>query len=308
MNNSFGSLDRNNQCIKNNVTKTTFQNNNCDFPLTVPKYKLKDMILSNDTYEQLTTVIDAERCWDIVFDKWGLSSVLGDKRNLFINLYGYPGTGKTMAAHAIANAINKKMICVNYAEIESKYVGETSKNLTNLFKYASEQKVVIFFDEADAFLSKRVTNMNNSTDVSVNQTRSVLLTLLNDYTGMVIFATNFIKNYDSAFMRRIHYHIKFSLPNEYQRELLWRKYIPPQMPTDANYKKLADEYDGISGSDIATAVLKAALKAAKCRDNIVSNSYFESEIKTIIESKNENNGCTVTTRKVSEEYALSQIR
>lgn len=89
MNNSFGSLDRNNQCIKNNVTKTTFQNNNCDFLLTVPKYKLKDMILSNDTYEQLTTVIDAERCWDIVFDKWGLSSVLGDKRNLFIWISRY---------------------------------------------------------------------------------------------------------------------------------------------------------------------------------------------------------------------------
>ena len=91
------------------------------------------------------------------------------------------GTGKTMAAHAIANALHKEMICVNYADIESKYVGETSKNLTNLFHTASEKDIIIFFDEADALLSKRVTNMSSSTDVSVNQTRSVLLTLLNDY-------------------------------------------------------------------------------------------------------------------------------
>lgn len=291
-----------------NINNTQYKNINHEFPLTSPKYKLEEMILSQETYEQLTTVIDADRCWKRVFDEWGLSSVLGEKRNLFINLYGYPGTGKTMAAHAIAEAIKKKMICVNYAEIESKYVGETSKNLNKLFKFADEKNAIIFFDEADAFLSKRVTNMSNSTDVSVNQTRSVLLTLLNDYSGMVIFATNFITNYDTAFMRRIHYHIKFNLPNSYQRELLWRKYIPLQMPTNANYKKLADEYDGVSGSDISTAVLKAALKAAKYGENIVSNSYFETEIKTIIESKKENIGYTVTTKKVSEEYALSQIK
>lgn len=88
-----------------------------------------------------------------------------------------------MCAHAIAKELNKKIICVNYADIESKYVGETSKNLTSLFDYAKENDFVIFFDEADALLSKRVTNMSSSTDVSVNQTRSVLLTFVNDSLG-----------------------------------------------------------------------------------------------------------------------------
>ena len=161
-----------------------------DFPLSDPKYSLDDMIITDEVKEELSTIIEAEKCWKRVFEDWGLADVMGDRRNLFVNLYGYPGTGKTMAAHAIAKAIGKKMICVNYAEIESKYVGETSKNLTRLFKTAAEKNAVIFFDEADAFLSKRVTNMNNSTDVSVNQTRSVLLTLLNDFNGVIIFATN----------------------------------------------------------------------------------------------------------------------
>ena len=134
-----------------------------------------------------------------------------------------------MSAHAIASALGKKLICVNYADIESKYVGETSKNLTRLFNDPNNRDDIIFFDEADALLSKRVTDMSSATDVSVNQTRSVLLTLLNSYEGMVIFATNFISNYDSAFMRRIHYHIRFNLPNAELRKKLWAHYIPEKM-------------------------------------------------------------------------------
>lgn len=102
-------------------------------------------------------------------------------KQIAINLYGLPGTGKTMAAHAIASALKRPMFAVNYADIESKYVGETSKNLTRLFKEAELIDAIIFFDEADAMLSRRVTNMSNSTDVSVNQTRSVLLTLMNNW-------------------------------------------------------------------------------------------------------------------------------
>lgn len=147
-----------------------------------------------------------------------------------MNLYGPPGTGKTMAAHAITSALEKQMICVDYAEIESKYVGETSKNLSRLFQTAKEQDAVIFFDEADALLSKRVTNMTSATDVSVNQTRSVLLNLLNQYQGVILFATNFIQNFDAAFLRRIKYHIPFHLPDEAMRERLWRMYIPEKCP------------------------------------------------------------------------------
>ena len=278
------------------------------YPETAPKYELKDLIISDAVFEELKTIMSAEKCRDIVFEKWNLKSVLGEKRNLFVNLYGHPGTGKTMAAHAIASALGKKIICVNYAEIESKYVGETSKNLSALFRQAGDTGAVIFFDEADAFLSKRVTNMNNSTDVSVNQTRSVLLTLLNDYKGIVIFATNFISNYDRAFMRRIQFHVKFELPDLKLREKLWRMYIPAEMPTDVNIPEISEKYSDISGSDISTAVLKAALSAAQKGLDIVPGSYFETAIEGIVASKRANDNIVkVETREVSEEYALSQI-
>lgn len=270
------------------------------FQITSPKYAVSDLILSKKTSDEIETVIKAKEYWKKIFDEWNLKSVMKQRRNLFINLFGEPGTGKTMAAHAIANELDKQMICVNYADIESKYVGETSKNLTQLFQDALKHDVIIFFDEADALLSKRVTNMSSSTDVSVNQTRSVLLTLLNDYTGMVIFATNFISNYDSAFMRRIQYHIKFDLPDERLRNKLWQRYIPAEMPTDINIAELAEKYNGISGSDISNAVLKAALKATKEKATVIKQEYFEDSIKQIIESKNANKNIDNKDMKITK--------
>ena len=105
---------------------------------------------------------------------------------------------------------------------------------------------------------------------------------------MVIFATNFISNYDPAFMRRIHYHIRFELPNAELREKLWRHYIPSQMPVNVDIHKLAIENEGLSGSDISTAVMKAALNAAKNNAEIVSESYFKLAIESIVASKNAN--------------------
>lgn len=275
-----------------------------------PLYSIEDIILSEENTEEIKTVINSSKNWDKVFNTWNLKSVIKNRNNLFINLYGAPGTGKTMAAHAIAKSLDKKIICVNYADIESKYVGETSKNLVNLFESAKNNSEVIFFDEADALLSKRVTNMNSSTDVSVNQTRSVLLTLLNDYDGMIIFATNFISNFDSAFMRRIQYHIKFELPNEKMRVLLWKRFMPDEMPTDADPIELAKKYDQISGSDISTAVLKAALKAASSDLESVPMDYFFEAIEKIKQSQNDNSsdeGFTVTKRKISKEEAIRKI-
>ena len=284
----------------NSVKTTKSDPQQMVFLVTSPKFSISELILSKETFDEIETVIKAQEYWNIVFEEWNLKSVMKQRRNLFINLFGEPGTGKTMAAHAIANGLHKQMICVNYADIESKYVGETSKNLTKLFQDALTQDVIIFFDEADALLSKRVTNMSSSTDVSVNQTRSVLLTLLNDYTGMVIFATNFISNYDPAFMRRIQYHIKFDLPDEKLRNKLWRRYIPPEMPTDADISELANKYSGISGSDISNAVLKAALKAAKDNAALVRQKFFEDSISQIIESKKANKNIKSDDMKITK--------
>ena len=263
--------------------------------VTEPKYEMQDLILAPETVKELESVVSYFKNKDKLFKDWGLSKKYKDMDGLAVNLYGEPGTGKTMAAHAIAKALDLKMICVDYAEIESKYVGETSKNLASMFKSAVKQNAMIFFDEADALLSRRVTNMTLAADVSVNQTRSVLLTLLNDYQGVIVFATNFIQNFDAAFLRRIRYHILFNLPDVQEREKLWRLYIPQEMPVNVDYTELAGKIEGISGSDISNAVFYAALDAAREGAAVVEQDRFEHAIQSYINAKRKNQGITSVT-------------
>lgn len=301
-------IPNSNKNSSNNQTKAP-PKQELQFNKSAPIYTFADLILSENTMDELKTVVSAQKNWKKVFVDWGLGTVMKERKNLFVNLYGESGTGKSMSAHAIAAALNKELICVNYADIESKYVGETSKNLSRLFNDPSNKDDIIFFDEADALLSKRVTDMSSATDVSVNQTRSVLLTLLNSYEGMVIFATNFISNYDSAFMRRIHYHIRFELPNAELREKLWQHYIPSQMPVKADIQKLAEDYTGLSGSDISTAVMKAALNAAKNDANIVSDKDLRFAVESIISSKKANTGLdkqVITKSEIVDEKNVPQ--
>lgn len=281
------------------------------FQAEEPQYSFSNMVLNKNTYNSIQDMLALYENRELLFDKWGLGQTHRKQNRAGINLYGYSGTGKSMAAHAIAQQLGRKILTVDYSQIESKYVGETSKNLVSMFEYAKESKAVIFFDEADALLSRRVTSMSNSTDVSVNQTRSVLLVLINEYDDLILFASNFISNYDPAFMRRILAHVKFELPDEDERFKLWDMYIPKQMPTDVNVKKLAIKYDEVSGSDISNAVLNASLRAARINENFVPHNYFEEAIERIKISKADNEGqgmgTLISRSTVTEDYVKSQF-
>ncbi len=281
--------------------------NQNEFTLQLPHYSFKELILSQAVREQIEDFVSFYRNRELLFNKWGLNKRYKDRNNLCLNLYGDSGTGKTMAAHALAKLLGKEILQVNYADIESKYVGETSKNLQNLFQFANDKDVVVLFDEADALLSRRVTDMSSATDVSVNQTRSVLLTLLDTYDGIVIFTTNFISNYDAAFMRRIQYHIHFELPNCEQREELWNFYLDTGLPHRVNIKELAEKYEGISGADISNAVFQAAITTARKAETVMSQDNLEHAVKQIMESKLAHDSqIKVTKREVSEEYVREQ--
>jgi len=274
-----------------------------------PKYGLDDIILSNAVKDKILDVADYAKNSEIVFKQWGLEKTHKYSKRVGINLYGAPGTGKTMAAHALAKHLGRKILIVNYADIESKYVGETPKNIRRVFHVAKETNSILFFDEADAILSKRVTNMTGATDVSVNQTRSVMLMIMNDYQDFIIFATNFIENFDPAFMRRISMHVKFELPDYECRQKLWKLYIPEGMPTNIDIDEIAGKYEGLSGSDISTAVLMGAFKAARQNETSVDKKYVFEMVEGILASKqaNEKNNVKVERRVVSEEYAKEQI-
>ena len=255
-----------------------------------PKFSLDEIILPDDVKNQ---ILDATTYTDNayrVFELWGFKKTHKYSRRVGINLYGASGTGKTMAAHAIAKYLGRKILIVNYADIESKFVGETPKNIRKAFEAAKNSNSILFFDEADAILSKRVTNMTQAVDVSVNQTRSVMLMLMNEFQDFIIFATNFIENFDAAFMRRISIHIKFTLPDEICRKKLWRMYTPQEAPNNLDFDELAKKYDGISGSDISNAMLNAAFKAARLKLNELDKNLVFEAVENILESKRANQG------------------
>ena len=301
-------------CNPNNIVKQGGDNKNnainVQFIPEIPKYSLDDLILPQTVKDQILDVAEYTRHSKIVFEDWGLEHTHKYSKRMGINLYGPPGTGKTMAAHAIANYLKRNILAVNYADIESKYVGETPKNIRKAFETAKKTNSVLFFDEADAILSRRVTNMSNATDVSVNQTRSVLLMILNDYQDIILFATNFIENFDPAFMRRIAKHIRFELPDEACRRRLWEHYIPTMMPNNIDCDKIAKDYMNLSGSDISNAILMAAFKAVRNKADIVTQDCVEESVKNILDSKkaNERNQIKVEKKIVSEDYAKAQMK
>ena len=255
-----------------------------------PKFSLDEIILPDEVRNQILDVATYADNALRVFEMWGFKKTHKFSRRIGINLYGAPGTGKTMAAHAIAKYLGRKILIVNYADIESKYVGETPKNIRKAFEAAKNSNSILFFDEADAILSKRVTNMTQAVDVSVNQTRSVMLMLMNEFQDFIIFATNFISNFDPAFMRRISIHVKFTLPDEDCRRKLWRMYTPLEVPNNLDFDELAKKFSGISGSDISNAMLNAAFKAARLKADRLDKTLVFEAVENILASKRANAG------------------
>jgi SpoVK/Ycf46/Vps4 family AAA+-type ATPase len=235
-----------------------------------PLYSLDRLMLNQETMLSIRESLSLLEQQKLIYETWNLQSIDRSGRKVALNFYGEPGTGKTLAADAIANALNKDILAVSYAELESKYVGETPKNIRAAFQKAAETRALLFFDEADSILGKRLTNVTQATDHSVNLARSVMLIELDRFSGIVVFASNLVRNYDEAFLRRMIAHIEFSLPETAQRVDIWKSYLPPQFPIEPSleFETLARESAGASGGDIKTAVLLAASYAAMRPKNL----------------------------------------
>ncbi len=234
------------------------------FVVETPRRRLADLIVPEATRRQLNTLLTKIRHHHTLYDTFGLSEVDPYGGRTAINLYGPPGTGKSFAADALANELGLGIIRANYAEIESKYVGETAKNIKAAFEKARETGAVLFFDEADSILGRRLSNITQSTDHAVNVSRSVMLLELDRFSGVTIFATNLASNYDTAFVRRILGHVEMPLPDADGRARLWRLHIPGRMPIaldEVGWDRLAAETEGLAGGDILNCVVSAASRA-----------------------------------------------
>lgn len=240
-----------------------------------PRYELEQVALPQETREQLEVTLSAI-CNRNRLMEWGIVDKNIGTRPIVLNFFGYAGTGKSMTAEAISQYLNKRCLMVNYSELESKYVGETPKNIKRVFEEAKKQDAVLILDEADSFLSKRLTNITQSADYGVNITRSVMLMELEKFEGIVIFTTNLIENYDAAFKRRIFANIEFKLPDENARIKIWKLHIGERLPLadEVTVEELARKYDNVSGADIKDIVYYAAVNAIDKHKEQVDNKDF----------------------------------
>jgi len=234
------------------------------FPARVPRFKLSDLVLSDQAASDVNAAVERLNSHTVIYGTWGLQAVDPRGASVAINLFGPPGTGKTACAEAIAHKLGRKIITVDYEAIESKYVGETPKNIAAAFAAANDAGAVLFFDEADSILGKRLSSVTQSADHSVNLTRAVMLKQMEYFVGVIIFATNLPSNYDPAFARRILAHVRFQLPDEKMRCALWDRYLPGKMPgsLDLSRSDLSTASKGLSGADILNAVVLGAARAA----------------------------------------------
>ena len=225
-----------------------------------PRRSFDDVVLPAATLRALNHALALVRKHDLIFDKWGLAERHSSGLGLAFHFAGPPGTGKTICAEALAYALDKRLLVVRYAELESRWVGQTSKHVAAVFRSAARQDAVLFFDEADAIAGRRFTSIGAAYEREANAIVNVLLHELESFPGVVIFATNLAANIDPAFERRIRTHILFEMPDVEERERIWRVQLHARktpLAPDVDFRALAEAYPR-SGGDIKNAVLKAA--------------------------------------------------
>lgn len=249
---------------------TLFQgcNNQMSSELTQKATKVKanfgfeDIVMNRDQRETLEHAIDQMNFRKQVYDNWHYTKKYPYGRGLSVLLFGAPGTGKSMCAQVIAHELNLELYRVDLSKVIDKYVGETEKSISMIFREAKKCNVVLFFDECDTLFAKR-SDDGGSNQASNNNKTALLLQEVEAYDGVSVLATNYKHNIDPAFFRRMKYIVEFQFPNPDTREMLWRTTIPKDTPLadDVDIRFLAEKFE-FAGGNIKNCILNAAFLAA----------------------------------------------
>lgn len=220
--------------------------------------KTTDWIGEQSVCSQLRLLAFEAAGWQSLRAQWGVEQS-GSTVFLF---HGPSGTGKTYAASLLAAEAGLPMMTVELSQVEDKYVGETEKHLNVIFQTAEADHCLLFIDEADALFAKR-TEVASSNDRFANLSTAYLLQRLEQYQGVAVLATNLLQNFDDAFARRLQAVVRFSMPDEAHRALLWRRYLPAgRQAADVDCQKLAS-LASLSPARIRAAAGLAAILAAQ---------------------------------------------
>lgn len=250
-----------------------------DFHAYIPSWTMNEVVLRDRVRDSIEDAIAFCKNRKKIIEEWHFDRFLKGNGTICINLYGEPGTGKTTAANAMVNAIGLKAVEVSLAEILGNLQGQTEQNLTALFKYAQENDYVIIFNDADSMLSQRSIGTANSE--STNISKDHLLNLLDSTSVIIIFTTNFMKNYDEAFKSRMLFNIGIPLPNEEERIALWRFHMDTNMPRKVTYEELAKLSEGLSGRNIRQITMTMGIRLTVGKINAIESSVVASEVDKI---------------------------
>ena len=225
-------------------------------------FGFEDIVMNASQRETLEHAIDQMNFRKQVYENWNYTKKYPYGRGLSILLYGAPGTGKSMCAQVIAHELNLELYRVDLSKVIDKYVGETEKSISMIFREAKKCNVVLFFDECDTLFAKR-SDDGGSNQSSNNNKTALLLQEVEAYDGVSVLATNYKHNIDPAFFRRMKYIVEFQFPDPDTREMLWRTTIPKDTPIaeDVDIRFLAEKYEFVGGN-IKNCILNAAFLAA----------------------------------------------
>jgi len=229
-----------------------------------PRFELDELVLAPAQARQLREIVAAMGALGRVHHEWGTARAWNEG-GLSVLFCGPPGTGKTMAAEALAQTLALPMYRIDLSQVVNKYIGETEKNLRRIFDAAETSDCLMFFDEADALFGKR-TEVKDAHDRFANIEVSYLLERMERFKGLAVLASNRRKDLDEAFTRRLRHIVEFAMPGAGERESLWRLVFPAQVDVSSlDVRWLAQQFE-MAGGHIRSAAFNACLLAASEQD------------------------------------------
>jgi len=234
-------------------------------------FELKDLVVDDETAASLQEIVGALRERRKVRERWGFRGAAG----VSVLFSGDPGVGKTMSATVIARQLGLAIYEIDLSRVVSKWLGETEKNLGEVFDAAEPGHVVLLFNEADSLFGKRTTEVKSSNDRYANMETNYLLQRLERFGGLAILTTNLGGAVDPAFRRRFAYDVQFTFPDPDMRAELWRRIIPKTAEVaEIDFEEVGERFE-LSGGFIKVAAERSAFQAAAMGEPISMSRLVE---------------------------------